>query len=343
MLRIGIIGVGNIAISSHLPNYKKLGSLVVLVAVSDNSRNFDKKQIEKYGTIIFYENYKEMLGKEKLDAVSICVPNKYHCKVTLDSLEAGCHVLCEKPPALSFEEASMMAELAKKEHRILLFGFQFRLDSEVQLLKRYIDAEKLGNIYHCKISAMRRRGIPGWGSYTSSDIQGGGALIDYGIHFLDVAMYLLGYKEIDFVLANMHDQIGKQPGIGFYGEWDDKAFEIEDYANAYIKFKDDTSLYLETSFAANIEEIEDTRISFLGSKAGAQLFPFKIFKEEMDHQVNMEPIITKQNNREKLIAHFVECCLEKEKPIVKVEEAVFLQNMIDNLYESNKIADRIKF
>ncbi|MCL2311025.1 MAG: Gfo/Idh/MocA family oxidoreductase [Firmicutes bacterium] len=340
-MKVGIIGVGNIALYGHLPGYKKLEKIVNVVSMCDNNKDFDRKQIENYNTR-FYENYTEMLKKEKLDVVSVCVPNKYHCKVTVDALKAGCHVLCEKPPAMSLKEVEMMANTAKEQKRILLFGFQFRMHPEVKLLKNYIDNGKLGFIYHCKIQALRRRGIPGWGNYTSKDIQGGGAFIDYGVHFLDIALYLLGYKNIDFILANTQNYIGKQPGTGFYGDWNHKEFDVEDYANGYIQFKDGTSLYLETSFAANIEEKENTKIHFLGSKAGTQLFPFKMFKEEMSHQVNVIPIIDKQNNREKLVEHFVQCCLGNEKPIFSMEEALFLQNIIDKFYESSRLSDRIK-
>src|SRR5690606_3417220 len=137
-----------------------------------------------------YADYKEMLEKEELDIVSVCTPNKFHAPATIAALNSGCHVLCEKHRAMNAAEVEEMIKAAEANNRHLTFGLHFRFTTEVQACKRLIDGGELGGIYAARVDAIRRRGIPGWGVFTNKELQGGGPVIDIGVHMLDTALYL---------------------------------------------------------------------------------------------------------------------------------------------------------
>lgn len=179
-LRVGIIGCGEIARSSHIPAYIKCGSQVELVAVADVVKERAEACAREFSIPRVFSDTVEMIEQANLDAVSVCVPNKYHAPVTLAALQAGCHVLCEKPPAITAEEAERMADTARKTGKLLSYGFQYRYATEVRTLKRFVEEGELGEIYVARAQALRRRGIPGWGMFTDREIQGGGPLGSVG-------------------------------------------------------------------------------------------------------------------------------------------------------------------
>ncbi len=158
-LRVGLIGAGGIARGAHIPNYLKCGDKVELVAVADVAQGTAEQLAKDFEIPHVFASYDEMLNQVELDAVSICVPNKFHHGATVAALRAGCHVLCEKPPAMTVEEAEEMQAEAEKSGKYLTYGFHFRHSPEVMALKRFIDAGELGDIYAARVTAMRRRGI----------------------------------------------------------------------------------------------------------------------------------------------------------------------------------------
>ncbi|HET7615420.1 MAG TPA: Gfo/Idh/MocA family oxidoreductase, partial [Bacillales bacterium] len=181
-LKIGVIGAGGIARGVHLPNYLKCEDRVEIVAISDVVKENAERTAEEYSIPHVFTDYEEMLENVDLDAVSVCTPNKFHAPAAKAALDAGCHVLCEKPPAMTADEAKAMEEASRKSGKILTFGFHYRHAQETEVLKRFIDAGELGDIYAVNVKAVRRRGIPGWGVFTNKELQGGGPLIDIGVH-----------------------------------------------------------------------------------------------------------------------------------------------------------------
>lgn len=340
-LRIGIIGVGGIARSAHIPGYLALPDEAELVACADVA--FDRAQAvaSEFGIPHAFGDYQEMLRSVPLDAVSVCTPNKYHAPVTIAALEAGCHVLCEKPPALSAVEAEAMADKARSVGKVLTFGLHYRFRSEVQACKRMVDAGELGPIYFARVDAVRRRGIPGWGVFTNKALQGGGPVIDIGVHMLDLALYLMGYPKPRQVLATTYRSLGGRPGVGVLGAWDWERFEVEDLAAAMIKFEDGATILLETSFAQNIEELERMNVRLSGELGGANLFPFKVFKEMHGGLFDLTPawLPPLRTAYTEEISHFLRACRGEVEPCVTLDEAVRLQQILDAIYRSAEIDD----
>ncbi|MDF2531792.1 MAG: oxidoreductase domain protein [Clostridia bacterium] len=335
--RVGIIGSGNIAETAHLPAYTKHADQVEVVALCNRTAEKAKDLAEKFNIPHWFVNHREMLERCQLDAVSVCVPNRFHAAATVDALNAGCHVLCEKPPAINYEEAFAMYEAAKKNDRILAYNFHYRHSQEVKILKDLIYKGDFGEIYAARVQALRRRGIPGWGNFTNKELQGGGPLIDIGIHMLDAAMYLMGYPEPDYVTAGTHQRIGTRAGIGLMGSWDPEKFTVEDSAFGFIKFKNGTTLNLETSFAINIKEESLMNVHLFGEKAGASVFPLQVYSETETELTNTEfsnlQIVDKWHDS---IYDFIDSCINGRQPICKAEEGMYIQKMIDAMYKSSE-------
>ncbi|PAV31189.1 oxidoreductase [Virgibacillus profundi] len=343
VIRVGIIGAGGIARDVHIPNYLKQGSKVKVTAIADIVRGNAENLSDQFNIPHVFTDYQEMLETVELDVISICTPNKFHAAATIAALEAGCHVLCEKPPAMTVAEAEKMAETAKRTGKILTYGLSYRHTAEVDTLKRFIDADELGEIYAARVHAIRRRGIPGWGVFTNKELQGGGPLIDIGVHMLDTALYLMDYPEPDTVFGVTYQKLGNKKGVGLAGQWDWENFSIEDMARGMITFKNGASIILESAFAANIEKHDEMSVSVMGDKGGADVFPLKMFQEKHETLIDVTPsYLPLKNNYEQQIERFVNCCLTGEQPISTAEQGVKLQKIINGLYESADRGEAIK-
>ena len=342
-LKIGIIGAGGIARDAHLPNYVKCGDKVEIVAVSDVVKEKAEQLAMEFNIPHAFSSYEEMLKKIEIDAVSICTPNKFHYPATIAALNAGCHVLCEKPPAMTAKEAEEMAMAAEKAGKILTYGFHYRHAPQVEVLKRFIDGGELGAIYAARVTAMRRRGIPGWGVFTNKELQGGGPLIDIGVHMLDTALFLMGYPEPDTVLGVTYQKLGTKKGVGLMGSWDWENFSVEDMARGMITFKNGASILLESAFAANIEKADEMNVTLMGDKGGADVFPLKIYQEKHETLIDITPThLPKRNYHELELKRFVDACLDETTPLSTPEQGVYLQQIINGLYESALKGEAVK-
>lgn len=342
-LKVGLIGAGGIARGVHVPNYLKCGDRVELVAVSDVIKETAEQLAMDFSIAHVYENYEDMLREVELDAVSVCTPNKFHASAAIAALQAGAHVLCEKPPAMTVEEAENMESAAKKAGKFLTYGFHFRHVPEVETLKRFVDAGELGQIYAANVHALRRRGIPGWGVFTNKELQGGGPLIDIGVHMLDTALYLMGYPEPDTVFGVTYQKIGNRQGVGLMGDWDWQNFSIEDMARGMITFKNGASILLDAAFAANVKEHETMNVSLMGDQGGADVFPLNIYQEKHNTLVDLTPSYLPEGGYHALeIERFVDACLNGTQPISTPHEGVMIQQIIAGLYESAESGEAVK-
>lgn len=218
-----------------------------------------------------------------------------------------------------------MADEAKKAGKILTYGFCFRHTQEVEVLKRFMDADELGDIYAARVHALRRRGIPGWGVFTNKELQGGGPLIDIGVHMLDTALYLMGYPEPHTVFGTTYQKLGTKKGVGLLGNWDWQNFSIEDMARGMITFQNGASIILETAFAANVEKHDEMSVSLMGDKGGADVFPLKIYQEKHETLIDIAPShLPNKGSYELQIERFIHCCLTGEQPISTAEQGVTL-------------------
>ena len=273
-MKVGIIGAGGIAQYAHIPGYQMVPDVEV-VALSDPDTPRARHAARKFSIPHVFSNYQDLL-KLGLDAVSVCAPNYLHAEATIAALEAGAHVLCEKPMAMNAAQAEKMVAASRRTGKLLMMAYNNRFRREAQALKKLIVAGMLGDVYFARAAWIRRRGIPSPGSWFGIKAQsGGGPLIDLGVHVLDLALWLMAEKQAATVMGATYAKFGNRPeALGSNWAWGEPVaggrFDVEDMACAMIRFSDGASMFLEASWAANIER-EQISIHLMGDKGGAQL------------------------------------------------------------------------
>ncbi len=335
---IGIIGGGGIAQGAHIPGYQKVSDLCEIIAVADIVAATADSTAEKFGIKHAVTDYRKLLEMPEIDAVSICTPNYVHMEPTLLALKAGKHVLCEKPIAMNAIEARKMVDAATKAKKKLQVGYNSRFAPTNQLLKKYIDAGDLGEIYYARAQSLRRRGIPGWGVFIDKAKQGGGPLIDIGVHILDLTLWLMGHPKPVAASGVTYDKFGKRSDVvGFLGQWDYKNFTVEDFASALIRFDNGATIVLESSFVANIPEEVHTS-TLCGTEGGATTSPLTIVKERHKSLQTFKPEIPggNVNTHHAEVKSFVECIANDTEPIVTGEHGLMVAQIIDAIYESSE-------
>ena len=343
---VGVIGAGTIAERNRLPGYQKQADARIL-AVADVNGERAKAIAAKVGAPQSYTDYHELLANPEVQAVSVCTPNFQHAPVSIDALRAGKHVLCEKPPAISTEEARRVEEAARSSGRVYMVCLNHRFRPEVQQLRRYVEAGDLGEVYYAKTSMLRRRGSPG-GWFAQKQLSGGGALIDIGVHCLDFTRWILGLPKPRHVLGIARQKIGSyfleehrsytpadQRGQARQENW---AGDADELAVAVVRMEPDITLLLEVSWALNLEK-DTGGTEVFGTKAGARLEPLTIFSEEkgrlIDKTPRVQPIPYAETHA-RAIRHFLDCIQEGTHPMSDAAQAVVTLQILDAIYESSR-------
>ena len=335
VLRLAFIGAGGIAQNQHMPRFAEMAD-VELVAASDPNQDALNAVATKFGIEKHYSDWKQMLKQEELDAVSVCTPNFLHAPAAIDALNAGCHVLVEKPLAMNPAEGRKMLDAAKKNDKALVIGFQYRFHPATQALKRAADDGAFGEIYFVKCQALRRRGIPNWGVFGRKDMQGGGAMIDIGVHIMEMAHYVMGCPAPVAASGSVFTNIGNQPcNVACqWPDWDYKTYTVEDLAIGQIRFETGAIMQVEVAFAAHIEK-NIWNWKLMGQKGGCQWDPPAIFHDTYGSMTNSELGHFGANNQfDRKMRGFVETALYGKPSESPAEHGQMVQKMIDGIYRS---------
>ncbi len=334
-VRVGVVGTGGIARSRQIPCLLR-DSRVALVAAADPSEEALALAASEGNIPSTYADYREMLEREHLDAVVVCTPNKFHAPVTIDALRQGAHVLCEKPMARNAEEARAMLKAAREHGKILDIAYCFRFQAEAQAAKRVIDGGELGEIYMVRVNFLRRRLIPSWGVFANKDLQGGGAMIDCGVHLLDLALWLCGNPEPVEVMGVTSHRLGSKPGVNVWGPWDHEHFEVEDHAAGFIRLRNGGALQIEASWALNVPQHQET-ISISGTEGGLDVYPFRVNKAAYGMLLDWTPDWMPHQGEpewDRQMDDFISAIVEGREPLVKPEEALRVNEIVDAIYRS---------
>ena len=347
-IRIGIIGCGGIA-GQHVRGYATCPDVEV-IACADITMERAREFASKYGVPRAYGDYRLMLEQEKLDAVSVCTPNYAHCEPTVAALEAGLHVLVEKPVAMNTAEAERMLEASRKANKMLTVGHHFRFVPFIQFIRRRIEEGLLGDVYFGRSHALRRRGVPGWGQFHIRDKSGGGPLIDIGVHALDCILWLMGSPQPATITGKTYTMFGNR--VSFYSAWGNykrDEFDVEDFATGFVRFTNGATLTLTASWAAHIEENEDFSQLILGDRGGIVLRPFgpgagvRIQSSRDEALLDIVPTgFPEKEPHIEEIQHWVACLRGEATPLVKAEECVNVQRIIDGVYRSSDLGREIR-
>lgn len=272
-LRVGVVGIGW-AGQQHLKAYHSLDGVSIVSLAGMEQELRDSLQAE-YAIPNGFADWKDMLDHGGLDAVSVAVPTFLHAPITVAALERGIHVLSEKPIARNAVEGQAMVDAARKAGRVLDVAFNHRRRGDIQALKGVIDAGGLGRPYYAKASWLRRSGIPTLGSwFTNPELAGGGPLADIGVHALDYALHLLGEPKVVAVSAVTHSELGphgRGGGSAYSALASSHAFDVEDFASAFLRLEGGGTLVIEASWATYRETDDLLDFTVYGTDGGAEL------------------------------------------------------------------------
>ena len=273
-VKIGIIGCGGIGTGKHLPSLAKVPEAEV-VAFCDIIPERAEKAAKEFGPADarVYTDYKELLEKEKdIEVIHVCTPNRMHAPITIDALESGRHVMCEKPMAKTYADAKAMLDAARRTGKKLTIGYQNRQRPDAQYLKGIVSRGDLGDIYYAKALALRRRAVPTWGVFLNEFEQGGGPLIDIGTHALDLTLWMMNNYEPAYVVGTKYRKLADDTDQGnAWGPWDPKTFTVEDSAFGFIVMKNGATIVLESSWALNIADPIEASCTLCGTKGGSDM------------------------------------------------------------------------
>jgi len=346
-VKVGLIGAGNIA-NVHLDSYRK-NPQVEIAAICDINPARLKETADKYGIARRYDSLAEMLRAETLDAADVCVWNRYHAECAIAALNAGLHVLCEKPMAYSLAEARGMAAAAIAAGKLLMVGFVSRFSDDSRVAMDFIEKGYLGDIYYAKATYLRRHGNPG-GWFSDRSRSGGGPVIDLGVHVIDHTRYLMGNPRPVSVFAATFDKLGKRDNLKTNVGWiprdarPEDPCDVEDLAVALIRYENGSATLLETSYSLNGEGV--TRKELYGTKGGISLAgELKIFTELNDYMVDVTPQTANLKNTKGMfdaeIDHFVDCICNGTPCLSPAADGVTIMAILDAVYESARTGHEV--
>lgn len=338
-LRYAFIGAGGIA-GAHMSYLAKMQDVEIVALADVNeagmARHADTYKIPKANC---FTDYKEMLAKVQPQAVSVCTPNGLHAPNTIAALNAGAAVLVEKPLAMNAKEGQAMLDAAKKNKQKLVIGFQYRYGSNSAFLRKAVAGGKFGNIMYTRCQALRRRGIPNWGVFGRKDLQGGGPMIDIGVHILEVAHFVMGSPKPVSAFGNTWTYLGnkKSDVVSMWPNWDHKTYSVEDLAVGQVRFENGAILTIESSFVAHIEK-DVFNFSIMGEKAGANWDAPQIFHDDNGYMLNSTPgYLSSSGFGDHFAAkmrNFVDHVLYNKPSLAPAEHGLMVQKMLDGIYAS---------
>lgn len=348
-LKIGVIGVGGIS-NEHIQAYRK-NPHVELYAFCDINENQLESMGEKYGVSRRYTDKDVMLRElPELDAVSVCTWNSAHAPCAIAALNAGKHVLCEKPMATSAEEARAMLEAAEKNGRLLMIGFVRRYGNDCKILKDFIKEDYFGDIYYAKATYLRRNGNPG-GWFGDKSRSAGGPLIDLGVHVIDLTRYLMGNPKPVSVYGATFQKLLNRPNIKSEKAYNSVSAgkkdicDVEDLASAMIRYDNGAVLQIEASFSLNIKK-DEGKIQLFGSKGGAKLDPeLEMYTEVNDYLADVSLAMPTGLSFDGLFAnevnHFVDCVRDGVPCQSPAADGVEIMRILDAVYESARTGHEV--
>lgn len=346
-VNVAVIGLGWPG-QRHLEGYFKT-PFVNVAAICDMSEALLATTHARFPTVATATTeYQSVLARADIDAVSICLPNWLHAPVSIAAIQAGKHVLCEKPLANTLSEGERLTAAVHASDRIFMLALNNRFRNEIEALKRIIDAGTLGDIYYAKTGWVRRRWagtVRGW--FMEKEKSGGGPLIDLGVHMLDLTLWLMGSPKATRVNGVVYDRLAKEmePLLG--------PLDIEDFGAAMVHLDNGATIMLETSWGSYIER-EHVYSELLGTRGGAKyerygreswathpLPPFQVFTTLADEQINAVPTSATLTPEEMLymsfaneMRHFAACVRDNAQPIATVDQGLEITRILDTVYRS---------
>lgn len=351
-LNIGVIGIGVIATTKHIPALLKREDVKITVICDIDAAKAQKaKEDLGLADAKVCTDYKEACTDPDIDVIHVCTPNTSHHDITMLALNHGKHVHCEKPLALTYQDAKEMADTAKAKGLKLTSGTQWRYNPAPMRMKQMVQNGEFGDIYYVKSSQLRPRRLPAYGVYTSKEGNGGGVLLDGGPHSIDLPMWLTDNYDVASVYGVTFDKMKNFPEGNDLGPWDPQKFDVEDTAAAMITMKNGMVIYMETAWATNLQQPAPGVVAEIGgNKAGADMvgpgFENHVRTTKMKDgklTTTTEKIDEPVNMNEYDIFHWIDAIQNDGEPAVLPEQAVTVVRVIEAVYESARTGKAVIF
>lgn len=347
-VKIALIGAGGIA-NAHLASYAKVENADIY-AICDINEERLNETADRFGITRRYTDVDTMLkANPELDAADVCVWNVNHASCSIKALNAGLHVLCEKPMAYNAQEAEQMLEAAKKNNKLLMIGFVLRFSDEAKIAMDFIEKDYLGDIYYAKAQYVRRHGNPG-GWFANKALSGGGPVIDLGVHVIDLTRYLMGGPKPVSVYAATSERLGNRAFLKNSVGWrpkdssEEDICTVEDFGTALIRYDNGAVTLLETSYDINGQDIGCKQL--FGTKGGMDLSKgVKIYGTYNDYiadiEVNTNNLKDSSDMFVNEMAHFVDCVQNGTPCRATAEDGIIVMKILDAIYESAKTGHEV--
>ncbi len=324
-LKIALVGSGNMGQVIHLPILKKMQDVEICAIVDPDERKA-KIIAERFGITSTFKTMDAMLSSgigSEITAVDICTPTDQHKSPAIAALQSGKDVLIEKPIARTAKEAKEINDIAHKYGRKLMVGMNNRFRPDAMILKSFIDAGELGNIYYIKSGWLKQQSsIATW--HQQKEKSGGGVFIDLGIVILDMSLWLLNYPDVATVSATTYNQFTKK---------------VEDSAAVFIRLANGVTLTIETSWTFH-REGDFFYCNVFGKDGSAFVNPLRVFKQVAGNLVNLTPAKTDsqvalyKKSYENELRHFVNTCKGLVPLISSGDDAVKRMQIVEAIYQS---------
>jgi predicted dehydrogenase len=356
-LGIGIVGCGGIANAKHIPNLLKDSRIEIKGLFDGVAPDRASEMIRKFSlrNCKAYPSFEALVEQTDIDIIHVCTPNDSHAPLTIKALNAGKHVMCEKPMAQTLEQAEQMLAAAKLSGKKLTIAANNRFREDSWHLKKLCLQNELGHIYYAKAHAVRRRGVPLWGSFINKEVQGGGPVIDIGTHALDMALWFMNNYEPASVTAKTYNLLAQETSpANPYGNWKSSDFTVEDMGVALIIMKNGASILLESSWALNIRDEKAGRVTLCGTKAGADMDTGLVLNGEENGKLYDRTIMLNPpsipfytppavSGPEREIQTWISSVLNNTEPVVTPEQMLQVMKIISAVYESAESGKTVYF
>jgi len=354
-IKAAVVSCGMISNTAHIPAYKYYADRCDLTAVCDLNARAAQDTAERFGIPAWYTDTEKMLSEQKPDLVSVCVPNGFHKPVTMLALSYGANVLCEKPVALTYEDAKEMYSEAGRLGKALEACQVTRYNPEFMFAKEMYDQGILGDVYYSEFALTRRRGVPKWGAFHRKSASGGGVLCDLGVHMIDSALWIMGNARVksvsgmtsSYLAKNEKDIVmslkesGAPAGVFTRQEYRPEEFEVEEFASGSMRLENGGFMNFKTSWAVNLPP--EFTMKLAGTKAGILLPEMKLLGTMGRYQTDFEPRVFADEapfagetfpGHFRLVGNMLDHLMKGTELMVQPEQTLHVTAIIEAFYRS---------
>ena len=337
-LKVGVIGVGGIA-GSHFPGWNA-STNAEMVAFADPVAPVLERVAKEHGITKTYAKPEDLIADPDIDIIDICTPSAYHAPLAIAALNAGKHVICEKPLAPTPADINAMIEARDKAGKYLMTAQHFRFQTDTMALKKEIETGSLGDVYHARSWMLRRNWLPVRPGFIYKKNSGGGPCIDIGVHILDLTLWMMGHPKPVAVSGVTQDKLSRVPGaFSAWGGDIPQDMDVEEFASAFVRFDNGATLILEVSWMLHHQtQTEDMQMWLYGTQSGSHWPSNKILTAnnttKRTADIQLAPVGSGMEPHAAECVAFAQAIADGAPSPVPAEQSRDVQLILNGLYES---------